>query len=134
MIAWRLWHATRAGPGCKLEGLHYDGDREEVLVSSITSPDPPLSTDAVKQIAVPILKLYGAKRASLFGSVVHGRLGPESDIDFLVELPEGASLLDLAGLGLALEQALGRKVDVLTYRSLHPRLRERILAEQVAIL
>ena len=83
---------------------------------------------------VPILKQYGARRAGLFGSVVRGTLGPESDIDLLVEMPAGASLLDLAGLGLDLEQALGRKVDILTYNSIHPRLRERILAEQVVIL
>ena len=67
-------------------------------------------------------------------SVVNGMLGPESDIDLLVDMPAGASLFDLAGLGLDLEQALGRKVDILTYSSIHPRLRERILAEQVVIL
>ena len=82
---------------------------------------------------MPILKHYGAQRAGLFGSVVNGTLGPESDIDLLVELPPGASLLDLAGLGLDLEQALGRKVDILTYRSIHPRLREGILAELVTL-
>ena len=87
----------------------------------------------VKRAAVPILLNYGVQRAGLFGSVVRGALGPESDIDLLVEMPQGASLLDLAGLGLDLEQALGRKVDILTYRSLHPRLRDRILAEQVVI-
>ncbi len=96
--------------------------------------DSPLSIASVEDVAVPILKQYGAKRASLFGSVVHDTLGPESDIDMLVEMPDGASLLDLAGLGLDLEQALGRKVDILTYSSIHPRLRERILAEQVTIL
>ena len=62
-----------------------------------------------------------------------GMLGPESDIDLLVEMPAGASLLDLAGLGLDLEQALGRKVDILTYSSIHPRLRDRILAELVTL-
>ena len=95
-------------------------------------PTPSLTT--IKQAAVPILKQFGAQRAGLFGSVVNGTLGPESDIDFLVELPAGASLLDLAGLGLDLEQALGRKVDILTYRSIHPRLRDRILADEVIIL
>lgn len=83
---------------------------------------------------MPILKQYGIQRAGLFGSIVHGRLGPGSDIDLLVDMPTGASLLDLAGLGLDLEQALGRKVDILTYNAIHPRLRERILAEQVIIL
>ena len=75
---------------------------------------PPLTVASIENLAVPILKQYGARRAGLFGSVVHNTLGPESDIDLLVEMPVGASLLDLAGLGLDLEQALGRKVDILT--------------------
>ncbi len=58
----------------------------------------------------------------------------ESDIDLLVELPETASLLDLAGLKIDIEELLGRNVAVLTYDSLHPLLRDRILSEQVAIL
>jgi predicted nucleotidyltransferase len=73
-------------------------------------------------------------RASLFGSVVRGEDTPSSDIDILVEMPRDASLLDLAGLKLDLEAMLGRAVDVVTYRSLHPLLRDRILAEQQPIL
>lgn len=103
-------------------------------VSLDAKQETPPSTAEVESVVVPILKQYGAIRAGLFGSLVHGKLKPDSDIDLVVELPEGASLLDLAGLGLDLEQALGRKVDVLTYRSIHPHLRERILAEQVLIL
>lgn len=96
--------------------------------------ESPLSIASIENVVVPILKQYGVSRASLFGSVVHGKLGPDSDIDLLVDMPAGASLIDLASLGLDLEQALGRKVDILTYNSIHPRLRERILAEQVVIL
>lgn len=96
--------------------------------------EPPLSTMSVSNVVVPILKQYRVQRAGLFGSVVNGLLGPESDIDLLVDMPAGASLLDLAGLALDLEQALDRRVDILTYNSIHPRLRERILAEQVIIL
>lgn len=58
----------------------------------------------------------------------------ESDVDLLVEFEKRKSLLDLAGLKIELEDALNRRVDVLTYRSLHPLLKERILAEQVRIL
>lgn len=58
----------------------------------------------------------------------------QSDVDLLVEFEGRKSLLDLSGLKIELEDALGRKVDVVTYRSLHPLLRERILAEQVPIL
>ena len=83
---------------------------------------------------LPVLRKYHVRRASLFGSVVRGEMTEESDIDLLVELPETASLLDLAGLKIDIEELLGRNVDVLTYDSLHPLLRDRILDEQVSIL
>jgi len=82
----------------------------------------------------PILKKHGVKRAALFGSVARGEATEESDIDILVELPEKASLLDLAALKIGLEELLKKKVDVLTYSSLHPLLKERILDEQVAVV
>lgn len=80
------------------------------------------------------LKRNDVKRASLFGSVVRGELTDESDIDILVEFRGRKSLLDLVGLKLELEELLKRKVDVLTYNSLHPLLRDRILREQEVIL
>ena len=83
---------------------------------------------------LPVLRKYHVRRASLFGSIVRGEMTEESDIDLLVELPETASLLDLAGLKIDIEELLGRNVHVLTYDSLHPLLRDRILSEQVAIL
>ena len=83
---------------------------------------------------LPVLKQYRVRRASLFGSIVRGEMTEESDIDILVELPETASLLDLAGLKIDIEELLGRNVDVLTYDSLHPLLKDTILDEQVAIL
>ena len=83
---------------------------------------------------LPVLRKYHVRRASLFGSVVMSEITEESDVDLLVELPETASLLDLAGLKIDIEELLGRNVDVLTYDSLHPLLRDRILSEQVAIL
>ncbi len=80
------------------------------------------------------LKQNDVKRASLFGSVVRGELTDESDIDILVEFKGRKSLLDLVGLKLELEEMLKRKVDVLTYNSLHPILKDRILREQEVIL
>jgi len=80
------------------------------------------------------LKENDVKRASLFGSVVRGELTDESDIDILVEFRGRKSLLDLVGLKLELEEVLKRKVDVLTYNSLHPLLKDRILREQEVIL
>lgn len=88
----------------------------------------------IKEKILPILNKYGVKRASLFGSIVRGEFTEDSDIDLLVELPDTASLLDLGGLKIDLEELLGKKVDVLTFDSLHPLLKKKILDEQEAIL
>jgi len=74
------------------------------------------------------------KRAALFGSVVRGELTDESDIDILVEFKGRKSLVDLVGLKYELEEILKKKVDILTYNSLHPLLKDRILREQEVIL
>ncbi len=58
----------------------------------------------------------------------------ESDIDILIESEGRRSLLDLSHLKNKLEDAVNRRVDLLTYKSLHPRLKDRILGEQVPIL
>jgi predicted nucleotidyltransferase len=83
---------------------------------------------------LPVLKRFGVKRASLFGSLARGEGGRESDVDILVEFEPGKSLLDLAGLKIELEESLGRRVDVLTYSSLPPLLKDRVLKEQKPIL
>jgi uncharacterized protein len=87
-----------------------------------------------REKTLAILQKNGIKRAAFFGSIVRGEMTDESDIDILVEFEGRKSLLDLAGQKLDLEDALERRVDLLTYRSLHPMLKDRILAEQVQIL
>ena len=80
------------------------------------------------------MKRFGVKRASLFGSLARGEDREDSDIDILVEFEAGKSLLDLAGLKIELEELLGRRVDLLTFNSLHPLLKDKILKEQKPIL
>ena len=65
----------------------------------------------------------------VFGSVARGVDREGSDIDLLVDLPTGTSLLHIVGLQLDIEDALGVRVDLCTEPELHPDLRERILAE-----
>jgi uncharacterized protein len=84
---------------------------------------------SAREKALEILQKNGIKRAAFFGSIVRGEMTDESDIDILVEFEGRKSLLDLAGLKLDLEDALERRVDLLTYRSLHPMFKDRILAE-----
>jgi predicted nucleotidyltransferase len=80
------------------------------------------------------MRRRGVVRAGIFGSVARGEAGEGSDVDFLVELEKGRSLVDLAGLRLDLCDLLDRDVDVATPNSLHPKLRERILSELVPLL
>jgi uncharacterized protein len=88
----------------------------------------------VKAKIFNILLKHEVKKAALFGSVVRGELTDKSDLDILVEFEGEKSLLDLVNLKMELEEVLERKVDVLTYDSLHPLLKERILEEQEAII
>ena len=71
----------------------------------------------------------GARNVRLFGSVARDEAGPDSDVDFLVDLEPGRSLLDLGGLLMDLQKLMGRKVDVVTETGLRPRLRPRVLRE-----
>jgi len=93
-----------------------------------------MDVEEIKRKAAPVLRRYDVARAAIFGSMARGDETQDSDIDLLVEFKGRKSLLDLAGLKLELEELLGRQVDVVTYASLHPLLRNRILAEQRAIL
>lgn len=92
------------------------------------------SIEEIKQVALPILRDAHVERSALFGSVARGEAGKESDIDILVDLPDNKSLFDLVELKERLEEALGSDVDIVTYRSISPLIKERILSEQVPIL
>jgi predicted nucleotidyltransferase len=76
---------------------------------------------------------HGAYNVRVFGSVARGEADEQSDIDLLVDMEPGRSLLDLGGLLMDLQALLGQKVDVVTERGLKPRIRERVLAEAVAL-
>lgn len=82
-----------------------------------------------RQEIINLAGRYGASNIRIFGSVARKEAGPESDIDFLVDLEPGRSLLDLSGLLLDLQTMLGQKVDVVTENGLHWYIREKILAE-----
>lgn len=80
-----------------------------------------------------VLRKHGVRRASLFGSTATGDSSSQSDVDLLVDMQDGKSLLDLVGIKLELEELLRREVDILTYDSIHPLLKDQILREQEQI-
>ena len=90
--------------------------------------------EPVREKIIDILRENGVKRASSFGSVVLGEMTEDSDVDLLVKFEGRRSLLDLAHLKNELEDAVNRSVDLLTYKSIHPHLKDRIMAEQVPII
>jgi len=80
-----------------------------------------------------ICATHGAHNVRVFGSVARGEADEQSDIDLLVDMEPGRTLLDLGGLLMDLRVLLGQNVDVVTERGLKPRIRERVLAEAVAL-
>jgi predicted nucleotidyltransferase len=96
-------------------------------------PNPELAR--IREQARPILARHGVGRASAFGSVARGEAGPSSDLDLLIDPGERRlSLFALQDLQDDLERALGRRVDLVFFDCLKPRLKERILAEQEPLL
>jgi len=92
-----------------------------------------MTTQNIKKKITPILKRQGVTRAAIFGSVVRGEARKQSDIDILVKLKKGKSLFDFVDLKLELEGKLGKKVDLVSYNAIKPRLKDLILKEEKVI-
>ena len=89
----------------------------------------------IRNLAQPI-RAEGATALFLFGSAARDEMGPTSDIDVFVECDpdRSVSLLHIIGIKHIIEDDLGRRVDITTKESLHPLLKDRILAEAVQVL
>ena len=88
--------------------------------------------DKLKEKREDILRIasrHGAYNVRVFGSVARGDADSGSDIDFLVDMEPDRSLFDLGGLLMDLKVLLKQKVDVVTERSLHWYIRDRIIKE-----
>jgi hypothetical protein len=89
----------------------------------------PQHRETIRQLVIQA----GMANPRVFGSVLHGDDQDGSDLDILVDPAPRASLLDMAGLQIDLEKALGVKVDLRTPGELHPRFREKVLAEAASL-
>jgi predicted nucleotidyltransferase len=85
--------------------------------------------DRILQIA----SLYGAKDLRIFGSIVRNEQNENSDIDLLVKMEKGTTLLKHLALIHALEEELGTKVDVVSENAIKGRIKENILREVVQL-
>jgi len=92
-----------------------------------------MKIEEIKKTITPILIRHQIKRAGIFGSVAKGNATSKSDIDILVELGDKISLLEFVGIKYELEDLLGKKVDLVEYQAVKPRLRSRIMAEEIRI-
>jgi len=88
---------------------------------------------ANRRQVLEIAARHGARNVRIFGSVARGTATPSSDVDVLVTMEKGRSLLDLCALGNDLDDLLQRKVDVVTDRGLSPHMREDILSEAIPL-
>ena len=76
---------------------------------------------------------HGARNVRVFGSIARGQGRPDSDIDLLVDLEPGRSLVDIVAIKQDLEDLLGRKIDVVTEAAISPYIRDRVLKEAVSV-
>lgn len=88
-----------------------------------------LERDKILEVAAR----HGAHNVRVFGSVARGEADERSDLDLLVDLDQGRSLMDLGGLLIDLQETLGVRVDISTERMLRPEIRKRVLSEAVPL-
>lgn len=88
----------------------------------------------IKRQIKRIAKRHKIKRAGIFGSYALDSFTQDSDVDILVELDDNLSLLDFVRIKLDFEDSLQKKVDLVEYKSIKPRLKNRILSEEVRVL
>ena len=82
---------------------------------------------------VELAQKRGAHNVRVFGSLARGDQRTDSDIDFVVDFEPGRSLLDLTGLWLDLERALGCHVDVVSSRGLRPRVAAEVMRDAIPL-
>jgi len=90
---------------------------------------------SIKKKITPILKRHDVKKAAILGSYARGEEKKKSDVDILIEYKrDDKSLFDFVGLKLDLEEKLKKQVDLVEYSAIRPRIKDRVLREQVFIM
>jgi len=89
--------------------------------------------DLLRPLKTEMAERYRVEELALFGSTARQEQGPKSDVDLLVDFAEGATLFDLVGLGMFLEEKLGCPVDLVSRRALRREIRDQALNQAVPI-
>jgi len=90
-------------------------------------------SEEIKKKIISILVKYGIKKILIFGSYARNEATPNSDLDLIVEFPEGTSLLDHIGIEFELSEALNIKIDLLSQNGISPYIKDQIMKEAVVI-
>ena len=89
---------------------------------------------AIKRKILPIIKRYGIRKAEIFGSFARGEYDDKSDVDILIRPPKDMSMIGLSSLKIELEEAFGRKIDLVSYDYVNPLLKKSISEKREVVL
>ena len=87
----------------------------------------------IKEMIISILVKHGIKRILVFGSYARNEATTKSDLDLIVDFPEGTSLLDHIGIEIELSEALNMKIDLLSRNGISPYIKDHVLKEAIVI-
>jgi len=103
------------------------------MIPKNLSRDQDESFKKVRAEIVSTLKKYGIKKAGIFGSYAKGKQKKNSDVDILIEPVRGMGY-EFVEIKLELEDRIGKSVDLITYKGIHPLIKSQVLKEEVRIL
>jgi predicted nucleotidyltransferase/DNA-binding XRE family transcriptional regulator len=109
---------------------------QRLVLSTEARPRQPKTVDEIRKLRRPLLELarrHGATGLRLFGSVARGDDRSDSDVDLLVDLEPGRTLLDLAAIRREAAELLGRDVDVTTMEMLREPVRREAARDAVPV-
>lgn len=128
-IGVRCWLRSRTGPLDFRVRSTYHQAMESAIKAQAGRSLTPRQRDAMRRL----VERHGGGNVRLFGSYARGEAGPSSDVDLLVDMAAGSSLLNLVAISLDIEDELGLAADVVTEAGLSCRMKDQVLREAVSI-
>jgi predicted nucleotidyltransferase len=108
--------------------------KEKEADKKLLPKKPNKEIEKIKSKIIPVLKKNKVTKAGIFGSYSRGEQRKDSDVDIVVDINDDKmSLIGFIRLKLALEERLGKKVDLVEYSAIKPFIKDRILKEEIRI-